>query len=169
MIKWPSIFIQALLSAFRLQRAEISQSRTCYSANSSPSISQELQGPRLTDTARAFRSIVASLWLRWRNALNIVQPETVIHWHCRGFRWFWMRKCAKYDRPMIEPRIKTLIREMCRSSPLWGAPRIHGELLKLGTRDANLMVRQKSSHTDSLSPRHAHAGTSECRKSPFAS
>ena len=61
-----------------------------------------------------------------------MQPETVIRWHRKGFRLFWMRKCTKHGRPTIDPRIRALIREMCRANPLWGAPRIHGVLLKLG-------------------------------------
>lgn len=72
------------------------------------------------------------MWPPWREALDIVQPETVIRWHRKGFRWLWTRKCAKHGRPPVDPKIKALIRQMCRANPLWGAPRIHGKLVKLG-------------------------------------
>lgn len=90
------------------------------------------QRPQLTDADRRFWAVISSIWSRWRNALNTVQPETVIRWHRRGFRCFWGRKCVKHGRPPIDPRIKALIHQMCTVNPLWGAPRIHGELLKLG-------------------------------------
>src|SRR5436309_1714083 len=67
------------------------------------------------------------------NALAIVKPETVIKWHRVGFRSYWRwksRRCG--GRPTVAPEIRKLIREMSIANPLWGAPRIHGELLKLG-------------------------------------
>jgi len=66
------------------------------------------------------------------NALAIVKPETVIKWHRVGFRSYWRwksRRCG--GRPTVAPEIRKLIREMSIANPLWGAPRIHGELLKL--------------------------------------
>src|ERR1700743_235438 len=66
-------------------------------------------------------------------ALTIVKPDTVIRWHRAGFRlyWYWKsrHRCA---RPAVPLEIRRLIREMSIANPLWGAPRIHGELLKLG-------------------------------------
>src|SRR5258707_3159619 len=67
------------------------------------------------------------------NALVIVKPETVIKWHRAGFRSYWRWKSRRLGgRPIIPPEIRKLIREMSIANPLWGAPRIHGELLKLG-------------------------------------
>jgi hypothetical protein len=67
------------------------------------------------------------------NALVIVKPETVIKWHRAGFRSYWRWKSRRRGgRPIIPPEIRKLIREMSIANPLWGAPRIHGELLKLG-------------------------------------
>ena len=67
------------------------------------------------------------------NALAIVEPETVIRWHRAGFRLFWRWKSrARAGRPQVPLEIRRLIREMSLANPLWGAPRIHGELLKLG-------------------------------------
>jgi hypothetical protein len=67
------------------------------------------------------------------NALVIVEPETVIRWHRVGFRLFWRWKSrCRGGRPKVPLEIRQLIRDMSRANPLWGAPRIHGELLKLG-------------------------------------
>src|ERR1700686_3399342 len=82
------------------------------------------------------RLIFAGLY-RWTptvlNALAIVKPETVIKWHRAGFRSYWRRKSRRRGgRPTIPPEIRKLIREMSIANPLWGAPRIHGELLRLG-------------------------------------
>jgi putative transposase len=72
-------------------------------------------------------------WCGWRSAIHIVQPETVIAWHRRGFRLFWTWKSRhRTGRPAVSPDVRALIREMSTANPLWGAPRIHGELLKLG-------------------------------------
>jgi hypothetical protein len=62
----------------------------------------------------------------------IVKPETVIRWHRAGFRlfWRWMSR-SRGDRPKVSLEIRQLIRDMSLANPLWGAPRIHGELLKL--------------------------------------
>jgi transposase InsO family protein len=66
--------------------------------------------------------------------LVIVKPETVIAWHRKGFRLFWTWKVrhGQPGRPPVSQEIRQLIRKMSRDNPLWGAPRIHGELLKLG-------------------------------------
>jgi len=74
-------------------------------------------------------------------ALAIVQPETVIRWHRAGFRCYWRWKSrARGGRPAIEADLRTLIRQMSIDNPLWGAPRIHGELLKLGFEVAQSTV-----------------------------
>ena len=67
------------------------------------------------------------------DALAIIRPETVIRWHRSGFRRFWRWKSRRDSgRPKVSVEIRKLIREMSVANPLWGAPRIHGELLKLG-------------------------------------
>ncbi|SIO42183.1 hypothetical protein SAMN05443247_05151 [Bradyrhizobium erythrophlei] len=82
-------------------------------------------------------------------ALAIVKPETVIKWHRAGFRSYWRWKSRhRGGRPTVAPEIRKLIREMSIANPLWGAPRIHGELLKLGvdigqTSVAKYMVRRR--------------------------
>jgi hypothetical protein len=67
------------------------------------------------------------------NAIVIVKPETVVRWHRRGFKAFWRWKSRGCPgRPKITPEVRNLIREVSIANPLWGAPRIHGELLKVG-------------------------------------
>jgi transposase InsO family protein len=67
------------------------------------------------------------------NAITIIQPETLVRWHRAGFRYYWRWKSHSLGgRPRIETNLRALIRQMSIENPLWGAPRIHGELLKLG-------------------------------------
>jgi hypothetical protein len=83
------------------------------------------------------------------NALTIVKPETVVRWHCAVFRSYWRWKSRpRSGRPPVPAEIRRLIREMSIANPLWGAPRIHGELLKLGieigqTSVAKYMARRR--------------------------
>src|SRR4051794_15092648 len=67
------------------------------------------------------------------DAVTIVRPETIVRWHRAGFRSFWRWKSRRRPgRPKVPLEVRQLIREMSLANPLWGAPRIHGELLKLG-------------------------------------
>jgi hypothetical protein len=76
------------------------------------------------------------------NALTIIKPETVIRWHRAGFRAYWRWKSRPYSgRPKTPLEIRQLIREISIANPLWGAPRIHGELLKLGEKGAPRVLR----------------------------
>ncbi len=90
--------------------------------------------PSLRLTDRLFWVTLSRVWPRWREALVIVKPETVIDWHRKGFRlyWTWKSRRGKPGRPPVATEVRDLIRRMSRENPLWGAPRIHGELLKLG-------------------------------------
>src|SRR5258708_7104540 len=75
------------------------------------------------------------------NAITVVKPETVIRWHRRGFRAYWRwksRRCR--GRPRIDREIRDLIRRMSKENFLWGATRIHGELLMLGIEVAQSTV-----------------------------
>jgi hypothetical protein len=83
---------------------------------------------------RLLWAVFLRLWPEWRKALVIVKPDTVIGWHRRGFRlyWKWKSRRGRSGRPMTVREIRELIRDMSASNVLWGAPRLHGELLKLG-------------------------------------
>src|SRR4029078_11678883 len=83
-------------------------------------------------------------------ALGIVKPDTFVRWHRAGFRSYWRWKSRRRcGRPTVSLEIRRLIREMSLAAPLWGAPRIHGELLKLGieigqTSVAKYMARRRA-------------------------
>src|SRR3989449_6982873 len=89
---------------------------------------------RLRSRDRLFWMALARSWRNWRTALIVVQPDTVIRWHRDWLRRRWTRRSQQPDhgRPQIDPQIRTLVREMATANPLWGAPRIHGELQTLG-------------------------------------
>jgi transposase InsO family protein len=98
--------------------------------------------PKLTSGDRLFWTCLSRLWCDWRSALAIVTPETVVAWHRAAFRLFWTWKVrhGQRGRPLVSREVRDLIRKMCRENPLWGAPRIHGELLKLGIHIAESSV-----------------------------
>jgi len=79
---------------------------------------------------------LARVWSRWRDALILVKPETVIGWHRSGLRcyWRWKSRARAPGRPGLPSELIELIKTMHQANPTWGAPRIHGELLKLGLR-----------------------------------
>jgi putative transposase len=88
---------------------------------------------RLTDADRALWACLSRVWDDWRTAILIVRPETVLAWHRRGVRLFWTWKSRRRKgRPGVPADVRQLIRAMADANLLWGAPRIHGELLKLG-------------------------------------
>jgi hypothetical protein len=71
----------------------------------------------------------------WKKTLLVLKPETVIRWHRQSFSVFWKWKSRSTPgRPAIPQAQINLIKQMATENPLWGAPRIHGELLKLGKR-----------------------------------
>jgi len=90
--------------------------------------------PRLRRVDRLFWVWLSRVWRNWRQAVVIVKPETVVNWHRRGFRlfWTWISRRRRSGRPGVNPEVRDLIRKMAAANPLWGAPRIHGELLRLG-------------------------------------
>src|SRR5260370_21697361 len=89
---------------------------------------------KLTSADRLLWTWLCEVWSDWQSALVIVKPETVIGWHRKAFRLFWTWKVrhGQPGRPPVSKEVRQLIRKMSRENPLWGAPRIHGELLKLG-------------------------------------
>ena len=88
---------------------------------------------RLQRSDRFLWVLLSRFWSGWRRCLQMVQPETVLRWHRRAFAWYWTRKLRRLPgRPEVAANIRDLIRRMRQANPLWGAPRIHGELLKLG-------------------------------------
>src|SRR5438094_4657514 len=81
------------------------------------------------------------LWPSLLALARAVQPATILRWHRAGFRTYWRWKSqGRPGRPKIEHELRNLIRRMSKENPLWGAPRIHGELLKLGFEVAESTV-----------------------------
>jgi putative transposase len=74
------------------------------------------------------------------DAMVLVKPATVVAWHRKGMRFYWRWQSGRPGRPKTSPEIRDLIRRMSNANPLWGAPRIHGELLKLGIKISQATV-----------------------------
>ena len=97
--------------------------------------------PRLTNNDRWFFILLYRWFPAILKVLTIIQPETLVRWHRAGFRCYWRWKSRPVGgRPQIERELRALIRQMSIENPLWGAPRIHGELLKLGIEVAQSSV-----------------------------
>ena len=103
---------------------------------------RKMQGRvRLTNNDRWFLIQLYRWFPSILNVLTIIRPETLVRWHRAGFRCYWRWKsCPRGGRPLIEADLRALIQRMSVENPLWGAPRIHGELLKLGFEVAQSSV-----------------------------
>ncbi len=97
-------------------------------------LQRSVKRPRLSNVDRGFWVWLRRVWTDCDSVLLIVKPETVVRWHRAGFRryWTWKSRKRRPGRPGVAPEIRELIRTMSGSNPLWGAPRVHGELMKLG-------------------------------------
>ncbi|MCP3998736.1 MAG: transposase family protein [bacterium] len=96
-------------------------------------LDRKTRRPRLRTKDRVFWLWLARSWDGWRESLIVVKPETIVRWQRQGFKYYWTWKSRhKGGRPAVAPEVRDLIRKMSRTNPLWGAPRIHGELHKLG-------------------------------------
>ena len=96
---------------------------------------------RLTNNDRWFLIQLYRLFPSILPVLTIIRPDTLMRWHRAGFRCYWRWKSRSLGgRPQIETDLRALIRRMSIENPLWGAPRIHGELLKLGFEVAQSSV-----------------------------
>ena len=88
---------------------------------------------RLNPLDRLLWTTLCRVWPRWAEVLVVVKPEAVLGWHREGFRLFWRwRSRARGGRPKTTTEIRALIRRLAEENPGWGAPKVHGELQKLG-------------------------------------
>jgi putative transposase len=137
---------------------------------------------RLTATDRMLWAWLSQAWSAWRPALVLVKPDTVLTWHRRGFRLFWTWNSRnRTGRPAVAPEVRALIRRMATANPFWGAPRIHGELLKLGISVSQATVAKYMPRRDSppssrgerswptMSTRSWLPIPSSCQRSPTSS
>ena len=97
-------------------------------------LQRSVKRPKLTTTDRLLWVWLAATWQDWKSGAFIMKASTVIGWHRKGFRLFWTWKIrrGKPGRGTIPKDVQELIRTISRQNPIWGAPKIHGELLKLG-------------------------------------
>jgi putative transposase len=113
-------------------------------------LQRSVKRPKLTPADRLLWAWLCSVWQDWRSNVRIMKASTVVGWHRTGFRLFWTWKIrrGKPGRPVVPQEVRELIRTMSRENPIWGAPKIHGELLKLGieigeTSVSKYMVRRR--------------------------
>jgi hypothetical protein len=130
----------AMLHAFGMLFADLFKSRSRLEAENlflryqlSVALRRAPHRLRLRGPDRAFLVWMIRLWPSLIDAVQVVKPETVLRWHRAGFRAFWRWKSRKRaGRPKIDRELRDLIQRMSRENPLWGASRIHGEILMLG-------------------------------------
>jgi len=106
--------------------------------------SRAVKRPQLRAHERGLLVVLASLLPRWRDALLLVKPDTILRWHREGFRlrWRWRSRHPSTAKPKIAPEVVELIRRMAAENVLWGAERIRGELRKLGIRVAQRTIQK---------------------------
>ena len=104
---------------------------------------RQVKRPVCRKTDRLLLVHLARMVRTWRQALFLVQPETLLRWHRELFRAFWKRKCRVHARkPKLSPETIALIKEMAAHNRLWGAERIRGELLKLNIRVSKRTIQK---------------------------
>ncbi len=128
---------------------------------------RQVKRPACTKTDRMLLVLLARMVRTWKQALLIVQPETLLRWHRQGFKLFWKYKSrAASLKPRISQETISLIQEMARDNRLWGAERIRGELLKLGIHVSKRTIQKYMKQVRTARPRgqtwrtflHNHAG-----------
>jgi hypothetical protein len=96
-------------------------------------LKRERPRPPLNACDRLFWTTLRRFWPRWSDVVLVVKPETVIGWHRAGFRLYWRwRSRLRGGRPRVTQELRDLIARLAEENPDWGAPKIHGELQKLG-------------------------------------
>jgi len=127
----PSLPLQSLAD---LSRSQVRTDRgKCPLATALIILKRQVKRPACTKTDRVLLILLARVVRTWKQALFIVQPETLLRWHRELFRLFWKRRSkASCHQPKVAAETIALIRQMAKDNRLWGAERIRGELLKLG-------------------------------------
>ena len=126
------IILRTIISALRSHRALALENLAL--RHQLEVLDRNAKRPRFSNQDRTLWIILSRFWDDWRKPLALVQPETVIRWHRKGFRlyWKWKSRPRWPGRRKVTKEVRDLIRTMSQDNPLWGAPRIHGELMKLG-------------------------------------
>ncbi len=119
---------------------------------------------RLSVMQRLFWVVLSKLWHGWKKSLILVTPRTVVEWHRAGFRlyWKWLSRARQFGgRQPVSKEVRELIFRMAAENPTWGAPRIHGELLKLGFKVSEPTVSRWLQRVPGA-PIRADAGSRSC-------
>src|SRR5690242_10498267 len=104
---------------------------------------RQIKRPVYRKTDRLLLVLLARMVRTWKQAIFIVQPETLLRWHSELFRLFWKRKSKAHSRePRLSPKTIVLIKEMTANNRLWGAERIRGELFKLDIRVSKRTIQK---------------------------
>ena len=139
MLEFLRLLIHALAAPFRTRaqlEAEITMLRHQLNV-----LRRQASRPRLTAADRLLFVWLCRLFPSLRNTITIVQPDAVLRWHRSGFRLYWRWKSrSRGGRPQVPIEVRSLVRRMSTENPLWGAPRIQGELLRLGIEVAQSTV-----------------------------
>jgi putative transposase len=115
---------------------------------------RQIKRPVYRNTDRVLLVFLARMVRTWKQALFLVQPETLLRWHRELFGVFWKRKSKAHSRkPRLSPETITLIKEMAVNNRLWGAERIRGELLKLDIRVSKRTIQKFMRHVRTTQPR----------------
>ena len=141
MLDWVSLLVGVALTALRGHRALVEENLL---------LRQQLavalrarRRPRLCWHDRLFWIVARRLCADWRRHLVVVQPETVLRWHRRGWRlYWWWRSGRPAGRPRVPQEVRDLIRRLSEEHRLWGTERIRGELRKLGFAVSNGSIRR---------------------------
>ena len=113
---------------------------------------RQIKRPVCRKRDRLLLVLLARMVLAWRQALFLVQPETLLRWHQELFRWCWKHKSkARARKPRLSPETISLIKEIAASNRLWGAERIRGELLKLNILVSNRTIQKYMKHVRAIS------------------
>ena len=135
-------------------------------------LQRSVKRPKLTPADRLLWVWLATVWYDWKSRAFIMQASTVIGWHRKGFRLFWTWKIrrSRPGRPKVPKEVRELIRTMSRENPLWGAPKMHGELLKLGidigeTSVSKYIMRRQEAAIADLEDVPRHFVKHECSRS----
>ncbi len=123
-------------------------------------LNRSIKRPQIKTKDRLFWIILYLFWNNWQESLIVFKPETIVGQHKKGFKlfWKWKSRSKSPGRPRINHKTRNLISNMAMANPLWGAPRIHGELLKLG-----IEISERS--VSSLMPKHPRKPSSQTWRS----
>src|SRR5437773_3550313 len=117
-------------------------------------LKRQVKRPRCTKTDRLLLVFLARMIRAWKQALFLVQPETLLRWHRELFRLYWKRKTKTCVRkPKLSPETIALIKDMAANNRLWGAERIRGELLKMDIRVSKRTIQKYMKHVQRKRPR----------------